>query len=304
MGGRPAGRGGGGRREFCAGCGAAAAAAAGAAAAWPASAAPGPAPGARAAGAWSDRQFAAVMECGMADYERVIAPVKRDLFADLGGTDVVEVGMGAGPSLPLFREAGVRSVLGIEPNVDMHPLAQARAEGCGLHRLALSTGVAEQLPLEDNSCDVLVATMLMCSVASQREALKEFARVLRPGGRYIFVEHVAAPPGSTLRGLQRGLNVPQQLMCHGCHLTRSSVAEMEAEPSFRGRVHARRFTLGAPAGSADAWGWEPVRDLASLQTVGGVQVSGVSQGWKPADGLPPPHFLLSPHEAGVAFAAK
>ncbi len=302
MGGRPAGRGAGGRREFCAGCGAAAAAA-GAAAAWPASAAPGPAPGARAAGAWSDRQFAAVMECGMADYERVIAPVKRDLFADLGGTDVVEVGMGAGPSLPLFREAGVRSVHGIEPNLDMHPMAKARAEGCGLHRLALSTGVAEQLPLEDNSCDVLVATMLMCSVASQREALKEFARVLRPGGRYIFVEHVAAPPGSALRGLQGALNVPQQLMCHGCHLTRSSVAELEAEPSFRGRVHARRFTLGAPAGSADAWVWEPARDLAALQTVGGVHVSGVSQGWKPADGLPPPHFLLSPHEAGVAFAA-
>ena len=121
---------------------------------------------------------------------------------DLAGADVVEVGMGPGPSLPLFQEAGVRAVRGIEPNVEMHPLATARAAQCGLRRLQLSTGVAEELPLPDDSCDVLVATMLMCSVASPPRALQEFARVLRPGGRYIFIEHVAAPAGSAPRGLE------------------------------------------------------------------------------------------------------
>ena len=259
-------------------------------------------PSARAS-SWSDRRFAEVMECGMADYERVVAPVKRDLFADLAGADVVEVGMGPGPSLPLFQEAGVRAVRGIEPNVEMHPLATARAAQCGLRRLQLSTGVAEELPLPDDSCDVLVATMLMCSVASPPRALQEFARVLRPGGRYIFIEHVAAPAGSALRGLQGALDVPQQLMCNGCHLTRSPMAALEAEPGFRGRVHARRFSLGAPAGASDGWRWEPARSLEDLQEAGGAQVTGVSQGWQPGDGLPPPHFLLSPHAAGVAFAS-
>ena len=256
------------------------------------------------ASSWSDRRFAEVMECGMADYERVVAPVKRDLFADLAGADVVEVGMGPGPSLPLFQEAGVRSVRAVEPNVEMHPLATARAARCGLQRLQISTGVAEELPLPDDSCDVLVATMLMCSVSSPQRALREFARVLRPGGRYIFIEHVAAPAGSALRGLQGALDVPQQLMCNGCHLTRSPLAALEAEPSFRGRVHARCFSLGAPAGTGSAWSWEsPARSLEDLQAAGGAQVTGISQGWQPGDGLPPPHFLLSPHAAGVAFAS-
>jgi SAM-dependent methyltransferase len=237
------------------------------------------------------------MESGMADYERVVAPVKRDLFADLAGADVVEVGMGPGPSLPLFQEAGVRSVRAVEPNVEMHPLATARAARCGLQRLQLSTGVAEELPLPDDSCDVLVATMLMCSVSSPQRALREFVRVLRPGGRYIFIEHVAAPAGSALRGLQGALDVPQQLMCNGCHLTRSPLAALEAEPSFRGRVHARCFSLGAPAGTGSAWSWEsPARRLEDLQAAGGAQVTGISQGWQPGDGLPPPAFL--------AFAAR
>jgi SAM-dependent methyltransferase len=198
----------------------------------------------------------------------------------------------------------VRSVRAVEPNVEMHPLATARAARCGLQRLQLSTGVAEELPLPDDSCDVLVATMLMCSVSSPQRALREFVRVLRPGGRYIFIEHVAAPAGSALRGLQGALDVPQQLMCNGCHLTRSPLAALEAEPSFRGRVHARCFSLGAPAGTGSAWSWEsPARSLEDLQAAGGAQVTGISQGWQPGDGLPPPHFLLSPHAAGVAFAS-
>lgn len=258
--------------------------------------------------AWSDARFADVMDRGMRDYEALVAPVKADVLAaavggagsggDVGSVDVVEVGIGAAPSMAHYAQLGVRSVLGIEPNAAMAPLAMASAERAGMDgRLEVRGGVAESLPLDTNSADVLVATMVLCSVTDVEAALAEFARVLRPGGRYAFVEHVAAPPGSVLRCAQT-LFDPAQVMCAcGCHLNRDPLAALRAEDGFN-KVHARRFSLG------ERWQEGSWADLDA-----GVEAplvarpgAGGGAGWSPAEGAPGPHYLLSPHLAGVAIA--
>ena len=71
---------------------------------------------------WSDARFAELMRDGMRDYEQQIVPVKEELLAPsmLRGKKVLEVGMGTGPSLQYYSRAGVKSVVGVEPNLAMH----------------------------------------------------------------------------------------------------------------------------------------------------------------------------------------
>ena len=139
---------------------------------------------------WTDAAFASAMDHGMRDYERRVQGVKRSLFAQAGlaGAEVLEVGVGTGPSMGLLAEAGVRRMHGIEPNLAMHGCARRHAEEAGLE-VRLEPGRAEALPVADGSVEVVLATMLLCSVGDGRAALREVLRVLKPGGRLVFVEH-------------------------------------------------------------------------------------------------------------------
>ena len=180
---------------------------------------------------WSDSGFANEMASGMSDYERFLSPLKAALFADVAGS-VLELGLGTGPSLRYYGAA--RNVVGVEPNLAMHPLALASADAAGLgNRFSLVTGNAEQLPFEDASFDTVVGasclrarmrgaascaqraradvfarylctaeTMVLCSVRDVAASLREARRVLRPGGKLLFIEHVAAPAGTPLRAMQ------------------------------------------------------------------------------------------------------
>ena len=104
---------------------------------------------------WTDAAFASAMDHGMRDYERRVQGVKRSLFARAGlaGAEVLEVGVGTGPSMGLLAEAGVRRVHGIEPNLAMHGSARRHAEEAGLE-VRLEPGRAEALPVADGSVEV------------------------------------------------------------------------------------------------------------------------------------------------------
>jgi len=103
---------------------------------------------------WSDASFAEEMDYGMADYERFLSPLKAALFSDVVGS-VLELGCGTGPNLRHFGAA--RSVVGLEPNLAMHPLARASADAAGLGaRFSLVAGTAEALPFGDASFDTVV----------------------------------------------------------------------------------------------------------------------------------------------------
>lgn len=229
------------------------------------------------------RFFVAQMQ-GMADYEKKIAARKAALFqsrlggllsasspSSAGSPRVVEIGVGVGTNFKALRSAGVRSLTAIEPNQDFVPLAEEAARKAGME-LEVRSGVAERLPFEDNSVDAVVATLVMCSVASVAASLKEVRRVLRPGGRYVFTEHVGAPAGHWLRVAQDVMNPLQQWFSEGCNLNREPLEDIQAEFGAA-NVHAERFVFGGPDGER------------SLPRFG--------------DGLPP-HFLLAPHVVGHA----
>ena len=148
-----------------------------------------------------DQNFARTMENGMADYELHMRAVKDELFGNLSkfhdprGT-LVEIGMGTGPNMRYYEGL---NVVGVEPNEESHVYAYENATKAGVKSLECVKGFGEALPLPDASVDTVVSTLVMCTVDDIEATLAEVRRVLKPGGAYIFLDHVAAPQG-TKRG--------------------------------------------------------------------------------------------------------
>jgi SAM-dependent methyltransferase len=146
-------------------------------------------------------------------YERHIAERKRILLDSLEGT-VLEIGPGNGINFQ-YMPAKVERWIGIEPNPYMHN--ELRAAGAQ-HDVAtefrmLST---EGMVVEDESVDTVLSTLVLCSVPDARAVVRDIHRILRPGGRFVFVEHVAAPRGSGLRRLQGLLRPIWSYFADGC----------------------------------------------------------------------------------------
>jgi ubiquinone/menaquinone biosynthesis C-methylase UbiE len=154
---------------------------------------------------------------------KLIGDRKQRLFSELPDT-VVELGSGCGANFRYLR-AGTR-VIAVEPNVHMHgPLEQsARRHGIEVEVRPLS---AERLPFEDASVDAVVATLVLCTVPDPVAAVREVLRVLKPGGRFICIEHVAAPAGGFVARLQRILFRPWRWFFEGCHLYRDTGSLLE-----------------------------------------------------------------------------
>lgn len=166
---------------------------------------------------------------------RIYGRRKRRIFADLPGT-VVELGPGAGANLRYYPP-GTRLVA-FEPNDLMHSRLRRHAEERGVE-LELHADRAESLPLADASVDAVVCTLVLCSVDDPERVVAEVRRVLRPGGRFHFIEHVQAPADSGLRAVQRLLRRPWRWCFEGCVLCRDTGAVIR-DGGFRS-VTVERF---------------------------------------------------------------
>ena len=147
---------------------------------------------------------------------KVIDQHKRALLSGLQG-DVLEIGPGVGDNLPYFPPA--IHWIGVEPNLYMHEPLREAMRRAGFQG-ELRTGTAERLPVADDSVDVVVSTFVQCSISNLDAALQEIIRVLRPGGRFVFLEHVAAPAGTSLRRTQRVVAPLWQFFGDGCNPAR------------------------------------------------------------------------------------
>lgn len=162
----------------------------------------------------------------LATYESL----KRQLVGSLRGR-VLEIGVGRGANFGLLP-AGVDWV-GIEPDRRMR-------QRLGDERVL--SGTAEELPLPDESVDAVLSTVVLCSVRDQDRALAEIRRVLRPGGRLVFFEHVAARPGTWTRRAQEVLAPISRRIDHGCDPSRETWRTLQRQP-FRS-LDLRWFNRG------------------------------------------------------------
>lgn len=112
---------------------------------------------------------------------------KETLFQNLRGK-VVEIGAGTGVNLRFFPKE--IEWVGIEPNEAMHPYLENEAERQGIS-IELRKGNAEQMDMENESVDFVVSTIVLCSVKNVKKTLQEIKRILKPGGKFIFLEHQA-----------------------------------------------------------------------------------------------------------------
>ncbi len=172
---------------------------------------------------WRKRVFAWLLARGGAPYERAVAARKRVLLGELAGT-VIEIGPGAGANLGYYP-SGIRWV-GIEPNPYLHPYLRKEAQKHGLE-VELRRGSAERLEVPAGSADAVVGTRVLCSVRDVAAVLEEILRVLKPGGRYVFIEHVGARPGTWLRRFQRWARPFCKFFADGCHPDRETWAAIE-----------------------------------------------------------------------------
>lgn len=135
------------------------------------------------------------------------------------GGDVLEIGLGTGLSLPHYPDE-VRTLSAVEPTGGMHPRALRRAAEAGL-TLDLATVAGERLPFEDGRFDAVVITLVLCTAGDVAGVLAEAHRVLRPGGRYHFLEHVRSEEPRVV-GWQRRVNGAHKVLACGCDLTRDT----------------------------------------------------------------------------------
>jgi SAM-dependent methyltransferase len=170
--------------------------------------------------------------------------LRSRLLGPLHGS-VLEIGPGPGVNLRYYP-SDVRWT-GIEPS-HRHRTATWR-EAARLRRtVQVLPGHAERLPLPDHSVDAVVGTYVLCSVEDPDAALAEVRRVLRPGGRYIFAEHVGAPKGSWTRRGQDAWTLLTGLRSGSCRTNRDSQAAI-ARAGFHA-VDLHRSTLPGPLGTA------------------------------------------------------
>jgi SAM-dependent methyltransferase len=173
-----------------------------------------------------DRVLDASEQAGLRD-------LRRQTLAGAAGR-TLELGAGTGLNHDLYPEEVTDLVL-TEPFAPMARRLRAKAP-----RASVLEAPAEQLPFPDHSFDTVVVTLVLCTVVDPVQALREVARVLSPGGRLLFLEHVRATDPRLARWQDR-LHGPWYLLGHGCHCNRDMLAILErsqltVERAERGRM--------------------------------------------------------------------
>lgn len=159
---------------------------------------------------------------------------RSNLVSNLTG-DVLEIGAGTGDNFGHY--ASTARVWAIEPDPVRAHMAQAAAQKLGLP-IQVDVAPAEDLPYAQASFDHVVSSLVFCSVADQRVALGEVARVLRPGGVLHMIEHVR-PTNPFLGWVAAAVTPPWSRFAHNCHLDRPTL-DVLAELGWTVEVLKRR----------------------------------------------------------------
>lgn len=149
--------------------------------------------------------------------DSTLAEYRQQVLAAVSG-EVLEIGFGTGLNLPHYPER-IQKLIVIDTNPGMNALAQKRIQASPI-RVALQVLNSESLPMVDNSFDSVICTWTLCSIANVCQALKEICRVLKPGGKFFFIEHGLSDEPK-VQVWQNRLTPLQKMIADGCHLNRN-----------------------------------------------------------------------------------
>lgn len=151
--------------------------------------------------------------------QAAFGPLRESLLAQASGS-VLEIGFGTGANMP-FYSPDIESITALDPNPGMVPIARSQLlnpKVPGIHvRWIMASG--EALPFRNHSFDSTVSTLTLCSIPQVSLTLRELHRVLKPGGRFLFLEHGQSPDRS-VRWWQDLLTPYWKQVGDGCHLNR------------------------------------------------------------------------------------
>lgn len=171
-----------------------------------------------------------------------VAAERRRIVPQASGV-VLEIGMGPGHNLALYDPAQVTKIYGVDPHPTFVALGEDQRTASPI-AVDMIVAAAERLPLPDASIDTAVITFTLCSVADPMAALGEIRRVLKPGGRVLFLEHGLSPEPRVARWQHR-LNPLWRRFAVGCNLNRSVGALLKAA-GFTVREIENYYIAGDP----------------------------------------------------------
>ena len=149
---------------------------------------------------------------------RCISPEKQNCLKKVTG-EVLEIGPGTGVNFPFLKNENMNWI-GCEPNPAMHPYLLRAAERNGIEARILNCST-EKIDLPDSTMDFVISTEVLCSVKDLDQSLSEIRRVLKPGGQFLFLEHVVDQDNLWRRIVQKAVPyTPWKFYSDGCHPAR------------------------------------------------------------------------------------
>jgi len=184
-------------------------------------------------------RFNAWFFTAIVDYANHIARFhKAAAFGGLRAGTVLEIGAGTGANLGYLAPG--TQLYALEPSRPMHGRLRRRCAEAGVDATLLVHG-AEAIPLPDASVDEVICSLVLCTVADPAQVLAEIQRVLRPGGRFRFVEHVAARRRGPRSLVQRAIGRPWSWLFDGCDPHRDIPVAVRHAGFSTVRIERRKF---------------------------------------------------------------
>lgn len=176
---------------------------------------------------------------------------QRQKVVPAAGGRVLEIGVGSGLNLPLYDASKVERLWALDPAPEMAVMARRAAAGLPFEVEILGLP-GEEIPLDDHSVDTVVMTFTLCTIPDPIVALRQMARVLRPGGQLLFCEHGRAPDVDVRRWQDR-VDPLWKRLAGGCHLNRD-IPELLRQGGFRLQDLDTMYLPGWRAASFNYWG--------------------------------------------------
>lgn len=176
--------------------------------------------------------------------ERILRDWRCSLLQGLSG-EVFELGCGTGANLP-FYSAKVKHLVLAEPDKHMRQMLSEKLPKYPNLRTSILDYNGEIIPFPDNSVDVVVSTLVLCTVRDPKQILSEIYRILKPQGKLVFIEHVAAENNADRLKWQRRLEPFWKIIACGCHLTRNTEKYI-IQAGFQIQEITRQSMRGVPA---------------------------------------------------------